>query len=223
MGYVAAIGRGETKTLQSSPNMAGHSQNGGSMSTKQEAIKTSIIDSLRMTKREGIEALITDITDKGFFEAPASTRFHGCYQGGLAAHSHQVYALLYNYNITLNLEIPQESLIIAALLHDVCKIGAYMGNAKPYAWNKQQPAGHAKLSLERIKKFIKLTELEEKMILYHMGVYGLVEFQDPGSEHRGEYNLRNEGMANAWYHHPIVKVMYFCDEIATLQEKIQEK
>ncbi len=189
---------------------------------KKEQVKTMICDLLRSTKRDGVEALIDELNKRGFFESPASTRFHGCYAGGLAAHSLRVHVLLYEHNRTLNLGVAEESLIIAALLHDVCKVGAYIGIAKPYTFNKQQPAGHAKLSLERIKKFITLTDLEEKMILYHMGIYGLVEFQDPGKEDKGEYTLRNESMANAWYHHPIVKLMYFCDEIATLQEKAEE-
>jgi hypothetical protein len=70
----------------------------------------------------------------------------------------------------------------------------------------------------RVKQFINISELEEKMILYHMGVYGLHEFE----EGKGEYPLRGGGLANAWYHHPAVKVMYFCDELATLGEKARE-
>jgi len=186
-------------------------------------LKERIIELLRSTKREKIEDMIAYLEKGGFFEAPASTRFHGCYAGGLAKHSYRVYQLLVDKDSLLKLNTPPESLIIAALLHDVCKIGAYTGTAKPYGWNKAQPAGHAKLSLDRIKQFIELTELEEKMILYHMGVYGLVEFQDPGKEDKGEYTLRNESMANAWFHHPIVKVMYFCDEIETLMTKAEER
>lgn len=186
-------------------------------------MKEEIIKLLLSTGRENIGSLIKELELNSFFESPASTRFHGCYAGGLAKHSLGVYNLLCAYDESLKLNTLKDSLIIAALLHDVCKIGAYIGHAKPYSFNKAQPAGHAKLSISRIKEFITLTELEEKMILYHMGIYGLVEFQDPGKEDRGEYTLRNESMANAWYHHPIVKVMYFCDEIATLQEKAQEE
>lgn len=74
------------------------------------------------------------------------------------------------------------------------------------------------MSVARVKQFINISELEEKMILYHMGVYGLHEFE----EGKGEYPLRGGGLANAWYHHPAVKVMYFCDELATLGEKARE-
>jgi 23S rRNA maturation-related 3'-5' exoribonuclease YhaM len=181
-------------------------------------MKEKIIELLTSTNRTGVNALIDWLIEKGFFTSPGSTRFHGCYTGGLAQHSFNVYELLDKANKEYGLECPQESIIIATLLHDVCKVGAYLGNSKPYTWNRSQPKGHAALSLERIKQFIELTDLEEKMIKYHMGVYGLEEFE-PG---KGEYTLRNESMANAWFHHPIVKVMYFCDEFATLKEKLTE-
>lgn len=208
-----------------------------------------IVGLLISTKRKGIKSLIKYLEDGGFFEAPASTRFHGAYPGGLAKHSLRVYELLIHYDkLRLGvvsvpgqnpLAIADDALKIAPLLHDICKMGAYIGTEKPYKWNKQQPKGHATLSLERIKKFIKLTELEELMIKYHMGVYGLNEY-DPGT-YFGEYPLRGDhsndkgmtkeeskkacygkSMANAWFHNPIVKVMYFCDELATLEEKAKE-
>ena len=182
-------------------------------------MKDIIIQLLKSTERKGMEDLIAALHIGAFFTAPASTKYHGCYEGGLAEHSYNVYDLLASANDELKLKCSPESIIIAALLHDVCKIGAYTGIKKPYGWNRNQPKGHAILSLERIKKFIELTELEEKMIRYHMGVYGLTEFDLK----KGEYPLRNEGLANVWFHHPVVKVMYFCDELATLQEKTREE
>lgn len=217
---------------------------------KKENVKDKIIELLIGTVRRGIESLIKYLEDGGFFEAPASTRYHGAYAGGLAAHSLRVYVLLIKLCPTNicdatgagqnPLPLDCDSLVIASLLHDVCKMGAYIGTEKPYKWNKQQPKGHALLSLERIKKHIKLTELEELMIKYHMGVYGLNEFYDEDDWQTGEYPLRGDhandkemskeeskkarygkSMANAWYHNPIVKVMYFCDELATLEEKAE--
>jgi len=201
--------------------------------------KEKIIALLLSTKRTGVDNLIDYLVREGFFEAPASTRFHGCYKGGLADHSYNVYELLKENcppTITEITGMGQKPLmkdeytcIIAALLHDVCKIGAYFGDSYPYKWNKSQPKGHALLSISRIKEYIELSELEEMMIKYHMGVYGLIEFD----ERSGEYSLRgNQGLskeekygkslANAWYHNPICKIMYFCDELETLNEKIAE-
>lgn len=185
-------------------------------------MRQKIVDLLMSTERGNIDNLIGWMVENGFFESPASTKYHGCYSGGLAKHSLHVYEMLRDMDKALKLQTPIETIIIASLLHDLCKVGAYIGTSKPYAWNRNHPKEHASLSIKIAKMFIELTDLEEKMILYHMGVYGLVEFQNPGQESRGEYTLRNKGMANAWYHHPVVKLMYFCDELATLKEKSEE-
>lgn len=171
------------------------------------------------TQRHGMDGLIKYLIDGGFFTSPGSTKYHGCYTGGLAQHSLNVFNLLIGFNEELKLTADADALVIAPLLHDLCKMGSYIGQSKPYGYNKAHPKGHAVLSIERIKQFITLSELEEKMIRYHMGVYGLKEFEPD----KGEYTLRGESMANAWFHHPIVKVMYFCDEIAALQEKCWEE
>lgn len=214
--------------------------------------KERIIELLTSTQRKGIETMIMYMSAEGFFESPASTKFRGCYAGGLAEHSLRVYELLDANVMDLllsdvtapgqkPLKITPDALIIPPLLHDVCKIGAYLGGEKPYKWNKSQPKGHALLSIERIKKHIELTEIEELMITYHMGVYGLKEFYERGSweyKTNAEYPLRGDhskdggmtkeesqklrygkSMRNAWYHNPICKVMYFCDELAALEAK----
>ena len=206
---------------------------------KKEDVKDKIIELLMGTKRNGVASLLEYLEVGGFFESPASTRFHGAYAGGLADHSLRVYVLLIKL-CPINicdaigsgqnpLPLDCDSLVIVGLLHDVCKMGAYLGEEKPYKWNKSQPKGHATLSLERIKKHIELTDLEELMIKYHMGVYGLNEFDEKSGEYplRGDDSLskeerRGKSLANAWYHNPIVKVMYFCDELATLEEKAQQ-
>jgi len=205
----------------------------------------TIIELLRSTGRDGIESLIGYLKTNGFFESPASTKFHGSYSGGLAKHSLRVYELLSDFAGKLNLgevansgqkplPIEQENIIIAALLHDVCKIGAYIGSKTPYKWNRGQPKGHALLSIARIKEHIELTEIEELIITYHMGVYGLNEFYKEGDWQSGEFPLRGDdtkskeerrgkSLANAFYHNPIAKVMYFCDELATLEEKANKE
>lgn len=211
----------------------------------------TIIELLHSTKRKSMDLLIHYLVAFGFFGSPASRTNHGCYKGGLAGHSLTVYKLLASYYhwkldaITSPGQKPEpltsDNLIIAGLLHDVCKIGAYVGTEKPYKSSKGHPKGHAKLSITRIKGFIELEPIEELMIRFHMGVYGLNEFYKKGDWQTGEYPLRGDhiacegmskeeskefrygkSMANAWFHNPVCKMMYFCDEIATLEEKAKE-
>ena len=210
-----------------------------------------IIELLQSTGREGIHKLIEYLRESGFFEAPASSRFHGCYEGGLAAHSLRVFELLEplvdEYKLSkktgygqMPMKIKEENVIIACLLHDLNKIGAYVRTKADDGWtySKDKEKGHAKLSIARIKKFIELEKIEEMMIKYHMGIYGLFEFQDKPGDPNGEYHLRGDhskddaltkeesskrrygkSLANVWYHNPIVKVMAICDELATFEEK----
>ena len=90
-------------------------------------MKDKFIELLRSTKREGIENLISFLEKTDFFTAPASTRFHGSYEGGLLEHSMKVYEIL-NYklkNNVIDLFVPEDTIIIVALLHDICKANFY--------------------------------------------------------------------------------------------------
>ena len=53
-----------------------------------------IIELLLSTKRENMNNMVSYLAHDGFFEAPASTKYHGAYPGGLAKHSLAVYEAL---------------------------------------------------------------------------------------------------------------------------------
>ena len=84
-------------------------------------------------KREGADKFLEYLESKScdFFTAPASTRFHGSHEGGLVEHSLNVYDCLHQYlertrvKEVYGLNYSEESIAIAALLHDVCKINFY--------------------------------------------------------------------------------------------------
>ncbi|MCK4551242.1 MAG: hypothetical protein KAT91_04765, partial [Candidatus Aenigmarchaeota archaeon] len=97
--------------------------------------------------------------------------------------------------------------ILCPLLHDSCKAGAYLKTPYGYKYNQVHPAGHARLSLKIIEKFITLTHLEEMIILFHMGMYGTHEFSD-----KGEYSLLE--LINAYNVHKVAKLFYFCDDLS---------
>ena len=151
-----------------------------------EANKNEIISILRTVERPGIEKLIEWLSRNDYFTAPASTRFHSNYEGGLAAHSLNVYKVLKakaeHYK---DLEMPLESVIICGLLHDLCKVNFYTvstRNKKNDAtgkWEKvpfyqvddQVPLGHGEKSIIILSSFIKLCLDEMYAIRAHMGGY----------------------------------------------------
>lgn len=93
-------------------------------------VKTVIIESLKKTKRDGIDYLISFMEEVGFFTAPASGGNHLHEENGLAMHSLNVMftaeklsvALYGGENITDDL---RDSIVIASLLHDIGKCGDY--------------------------------------------------------------------------------------------------
>ena len=140
---------------------------------------------LKQTKREGIEGVIDWLANKSDFkEAPASTKYHLNCKGGLLEHSLNVYHILSDdlRPYLELLQIPEDTVILTALLHDVCKANMYiteMRNVKKdgewiqepyYKTDDLLPYGHGEKSVLIIQnRGVKLTALESMMIRWHMG------------------------------------------------------
>jgi len=160
-------------------------------------MQTVIEELLRETKREGIEDLIIALDKGGFYKAPSSTKFHLCKKGGLAIHSYNVYKLAKGVKSGLESDVPDESITIAALLHDVGKMGGHgkalyipnilkAGNQsekEPYKTNGELAyIDHAIRSAIIVSEYIQLTEEEEFAIIYHNGLYNKVGYDLTGKE-----------------------------------------
>ena len=139
-------------------------------------MKEEFIELLKQVDREGMDKLIEFLENSDFFKAPASTRFHGSFEGGLLAHSMKVYEILKTKTED------NDSVKIIALLHDICKVNFYKvdyRNAKNelgvwekvpyYAIEDTIPYGHGEKSVMMISEFIKLTPEERYAIRWHMG------------------------------------------------------
>ena len=108
--------------------------------------------------RPGAADLLAWLGTTDFFEAPASTRFHGAYPGGLVEHSLNVYyALLGQSTIR---EYGGESIAVVALLHDVCKTGYYRRERDGKYSVKDQLAEAARAAKITGKEFDSLGEYE---------------------------------------------------------------
>ncbi len=147
-------------------------------------MKEEFLKLLRSTNREGMEDVINFLEKSDFFTAPASTRFHGNYEGGLMEHSMKVYEILKEKvkNTCIPIDTPKESLIIMGLLHDICKANYYKvdyRNAKNelgewekvpyYTVDDTIPYGHGEKSVMMLTEYIKLTNEEKYAIRWHMG------------------------------------------------------
>ena len=143
-------------------------------------------------KRDGSEKLLDYLTNRcDFFVAPASTRFHGSFEGGLAQHSLNVYHCLKDYlarervRDLYKLSFSEESVAIVALLHDLCKVDTYVKDFRnvknqqgkweqvpTYRTEDKLPYGHGEKSVYMISGFMRLTRDEAMAIRWHMGFSG---------------------------------------------------
>lgn len=183
---------------------------------------------LKSTNREGIDSLIKWLDDSDFKFAPASTKYHNAKRGGLLEHSLNVYYHMYDFPFHLKiLGISDETVIITALLHDICKCYFYITDYRntknengewikvPYYTVKDQfPFGHGEKSVSLIQNHIKLSGQEKMMIRYHMGF------------------ARDDEMdvSNAFSMYPECLILHFADMTATygiesldLKPQIREK
>lgn len=191
---------------------------------------------LQSVQREGIDNLLAFIRKSDFYTAPASTRYHSCHEGGLLEHTLNVYDRLMNKcKDTLWQEratLKKENIVIAALLHDICKTyfyGTELKNKKVYRetgsksdsngrydWETvpsytiedKIPYGHGEKSVMMVEEFIKLEPMERYAIRWHMG------FTEP------KENWNTIGMAIKKY--PLVLALHEADLEATYLMETEE-
>lgn len=158
----------------------------------------------REIKRDGADQLL-DYLEKhsDFFTAPASTRYHLAFEGGLMAHSVNVYECLKDYmqrdrvRETFGLKASDETIAVIALLHDICKTNCYkksFRNVKDekgqwqkvpsYDYEDAMPYGHGEKSVYIISGFMRLSREEAFAIRYHMGFAGNDDPRNVGDSFR---------------------------------------
>lgn len=119
-------------------------------------------------------SLTSILKDMGYFTKPASTKYHGTYEGGLFDHSLQVTKSLVDLTNKLNLQWERpESPYIVGLFHDLCKCDNYMTDRTGrFIYNPRIIIpGHGDKSVIMLQDLISLTFEEIVCIRWHMGAY----------------------------------------------------
>lgn len=124
------------------------------------AQREEIIKLLRSTNRKGIETLIKFLDVSKYFFCWGSQNHHK-YTGGLAEHSLQVCKIALEEN---DGTCDENSIIIAALLHDICKVHYDFPEERGYF-------GHGTKSVQILEDYLNfyITEEEWRAIRFHMG------------------------------------------------------
>jgi hypothetical protein len=183
--------------------------------------KNEFINLIMGINREGanIPALIKKLESSDFFYAPASTKYHGAYAGGLCEHSLNVY-----YNLVSLCKNKQgldsecyddNTLRIVGLLHDISKMNIYTITAKNekvycpegdkhdelgrFKWVSKQGymlkeerfvyGSHEMASEYIIRNYIPMTLAESVSVLHHMGGMNWDSAKDDLSRVFRQYSL----------------------------------
>ena len=190
-------------------------------------MKEEFCSRLLATGRSGMDTAIGNLERLGFFEAPASTRFHLSHAGGLVQHSLNVcdLALDIRNSILARLpelkgRLPEESVVLASLLHDACKAEIYREGYRNVknesgAWERipayetdysHFPAGHGEKTVIRLLSWgVRLTEDEILAMRWHMTAWDL-PFQS--HELMGNLNAAREKC-------PLLTVLQCADALAS--------
>ena len=163
-------------------------------------------------KRDGIDDLMKWLESSDFYVAPASTRFHGSYAGGLLEHSLNVYDELSRIlSAYPEINVSEETIIICSLFHDLCKVNMYVtekrnrknaeGKWESYdsytIKEKYHFGGHGGKSVFLVQNFIKLTAEEAAAINAHMGSFD------------------NERVGDTYEQFPFAWALHVADEAST--------
>lgn len=200
-------------------------------------MKIEICDILSTVERDGadINGLIEKLKTSDFFTAPASTKYHNSFIGGLADHSLNVYYNLKSLVKNKHLEdiIDKDSIIICGLLHDMSKINFYergFRNKKVYSdtgskfddlgkfdwvseetWNVKPEkdrfiyGNHEETSEFMIRQYIPLKVAESIAILNH---------------HAGQgYDSSQINISGLFHRYPLANLLHVADMIATFTDE----
>lgn len=190
--------------------------------------KQLFVETLTSTNRKGIDKVLAKLDESGFYDAPASSKFHLSCKGGLLEHSVNVYKaaiMLREQAIQaqpdLEVQLPLDSVAICTLLHDTCKTDIYKEgilsrkNADGY-WEKYVgfqvdynmgiPLGHGEKSVIMLLSWgLELKPEEMLAIRWHMTAWDL-PMQSP--EHKESLNAAKAKT-------PLVSLVQLADGFAT--------
>lgn len=171
--------------------------------------------------RKGITSLMVWLSEQtDFFSAPASTKYHGSYEGGLLEHSVEVcieflkLAPVFNFDLTNS--VLRESATIVTLFHDVCKINSYQKSTRSvknpdtgiwenvpcyiYSSEADQFGAHGAASVYYINEHMPLTFSESQAIYHHMGAWDASKY---------------DNLSKAYESNKLAWLLHVADEAAT--------
>ena len=185
-------------------------------------VKARIIELLKSCEIEDMDYFLEELEKSGYFTAPASMKNHLCFEGGLMCHSLNVCEAALTLKKTFLAERPDifekisdASIIVASLLHDMCKSDLYyrkrnaameFGQAEFGTDPGTLPIGHGEKSVVMLLQMgLGLTDAEICAIRWHMGSWSV---NQADSEERNNFRAAEK-------RYPLVTLIQLADTIAS--------
>lgn len=185
-------------------------------------IKSRFIELMKSTGIEDMDYFLEELEKSGFYTAPASMKNHLCFEGGLMCHSLNVCEAALKLKKVLMEDRPDifekvsdASIIVASLLHDMCKSDLYFrkrnaavefGQAEYGTDYGGLPIGHGEKSVVMLLQMgLGLTDAEICAIRWHMGSWSV---NQADSEERGYYRAAEK-------RYPLMTLIQLADTIAS--------
>lgn len=185
-------------------------------------VKARILELLKSTGIEDMDYFLDELEKSGYFTAPASMKNHLCFEGGLMCHSLNVCEQALNLKKMLMADRPDifesisdASIIVASLLHDMCKSDLYFkkrnaqvefGQAEYGTDPGLLPIGHGEKSVVMLLQMgLGLTDAEICAIRWHMGAWAV---NQADSEEKGAIKAAEK-------RYPLVTLIHLADSIAS--------
>lgn len=185
-------------------------------------VKDRVVELLRSTGIEDMDYFLEELERSGYFTAPASMKNHLCFEGGLMCHSLNVCEAALELKKLLMVSRPDifekvsdESIIVASLLHDMCKADIYVrkraahtefGQAEFGTTPGSLPIGHGEKSVVMLLQMgLGLTDAEICAIRWHMGAWCV---NQADSEERQYFRAAEN-------RYPLVTLIQLADTIAS--------
>lgn len=180
----------------------------------------------RLKERRGVDDLLAFLETSDYFSAPASTRYHNSFQGGLALHGWNVFSLLQE-RCKEEWDLSEDTVAILGLLHDICKVNFYKrtkrvrtgwtGDSGVPEWQVKDslPLGHGEKSAIVLTRLMELTDPEVAAIRWHMMGH------DPGIHFDYPNGYAFQGAVSKY---PEVVMLAICDwEASFLLERREDE
>lgn len=158
---------------------------------------TSIDDKNRLSKLKSI------ICSKSFYTAPASTKYHNYFAGGLLFHSLMVSLIMLKIKDTFNIFCTNVNCLICGFLHDLTKIDEYIYDKNQNKFIRSPMASYK--WLDHAEKPLKLIELS--------GIELSLEESIAIKNHMGPFGIDAGVLYNDFSHYPLSFIMHMADVI----------